>query len=140
MIKDTLKVGSTFGTEKYSVEVQLQYPENDADIAKLIPTEELRAKIMCRGWAIWNQEQSGARDIVASATVAERTERAALTAKVQKCIDEADITAPAKRSGRTQAPVVIDASAAQKAMESGDLVALQAMLLAAGVKNVSFSK
>lgn len=141
MIKDTLNVGCKIGTEKYAVTVQLRYPETDADVAELSKTEAFRVKMFTRGWAIWNQEQSGARDIVEAATKAERDERKGLTAKVQACIDAADPSAPPKRSGRTAAPVEVKVDDKMKAaMKKGDLAALQAMLLAAGVKGVTFSQ
>ena len=170
MIKDTLNVGCKIGTEKYAVTVQLRYPENDADIAELsgAPTSVVeairkatlealdqnkntsyakfaagmafRVKMFTRGWSIWNQEQTGARDVVESATKAERDERKALTAKVQKVIDDADPTAPPKRSGRTQKPVVLNEAAIKAAMKKGDVNALAEMLAAAGIKNVSVSK
>lgn len=135
MKNEKLNVGCKIGTEKYAVECVLPIAETIEDVQKLGKSDAFVCQMFNRGWRIWNQEQSGARDVVECATLAERKDRATLTAKVQAVIDSADPLTPPKRSGRPAAPVNVKVDdAMKKAMASGDIVALQAMLTAAGVK------
>lgn len=137
---EKLNVGCKIGTEKYAVECKVQVAETVADCEKLAKSEAFVCQMFNRGWRIWCQEQSGARDVVENATAEQRKERVALTTQVQSVIDAADPSAPAKRSGRPSAPVNVTVTTEmEKAMKKGDLAALQAMLAAAGVK-ANFSK
>lgn len=135
MKNEKLNVGCKIGTEKFAVECVLPIAETIEDVQKLGKSDAFVCQMFNRGWRIWNQEQSGARDVVEGATVAERKDRATLTTKVQAVIDAADPLTPPKRTGRPAAPVNVKVDDKMKAaMQSGDLVTLQAMLAAAGVK------
>lgn len=135
-----LSVGCKIGTEHFSVECDLLIPENSADCNTLSKgSEAFHAQMFERGWRIWNQEQSGARDLVREATKAQR-EAADFKSKVQAVINAADPLTPPKRSGRPAQPkdVKVDAEVA-KAMKSGDLATLQTLLAAQGIK-INFQK
>jgi hypothetical protein len=138
---DNLSVGVKIGTESFSVDCSLQVPENVADCMTLAKgSEPFVAQMFERGWRIWNQEQTGARDVVREATVADRKDVPKLTAKVQAVIDAADPLTPPKRTGRPAAPkeVKVDDKVAA-AMKSGDLGQLAELLAAQGVK-INFQK
>lgn len=135
-----LTVGCKIGTEHFAVECSLKIPENVADCKELAKgSEPFVAQMFERGWRIWNQEQSGARDFVREATVAQR-EAPDFKNKVQAVIDAADPLTPPKRSGRPAQPkdVKVDAEVA-KAMKTGDLTTLQTLLAAQGIK-INFQK
>lgn len=150
MKSDTVKVGSKIGSEHVQVECTIQIPENVPDMKRLAQhdrtegrmteseiaaRDEFVVQMFTRGWRIWKQEQSGARDVVATSSVVERKDVKAFTAKVQAVIDAADPLAPAKRTGRPAkaAEVKVDDSV-KAAMQSGDMNALAALLAAQGIK------
>lgn len=138
---DNLNVGAKFGTEHFAVECKLLVPENLADCKTLAKgSEPFIAQMFERGWRIWNQEQTGARDIVRESTVAQRKDVATLTARVQLAIDSADPLSPPKRTGRPATPkdVKVDAEIA-KAMKAGDTAKLTELLAAQGIK-INFQK
>lgn len=133
---DTLNVGTKFGTEHVAVEVSVKIAESVNDMMELSKNStDFVVAMFNRGWRIWNQEASGARDFVKASTIADRKDIKAFTAKVQAIINEADPSAPAKRTGRPAAPkevkVTDDVAAA---MKGGDINALAALLAAQGVK------
>lgn len=150
MKTETLKIGTKFGTELAQYEVSIRIPETPHDrfllsIGKRTPgrmlpseteaAEEFQNQMFIRGYRIWLQEQSGARDEVKASTVADRKDSAAMTAKLQSVIDNADPLAPAKRTGRPAKPAEVKVDDAVKAaMQAGDMAALTALLAAQGVK------
>lgn len=135
---NNLKVGCKIGTEKFSVDVELQIPDSLKDCMTLArDSEEFAVQMFTRGWRIWNQEQSGARDLVQASTVEQRKPEnvSKLRAAVQKVINEADPTAPPKRSGRPASPKEVSVTPElQQAMKKGDTSKLQELLAAQGVK------
>lgn len=150
MKSDTVKVGSKIGTEHVQVECSIQIPENTDDMYQLAwgnraadkltadesaAAREFVVQMFTRGWRIWKQEQSGARDAVATSTVAERKDVKTFTAKVQAVMDAADPLAPAKRTGRPAKPAEVKVDDSVKAaMQSGDMNALAELLAAQGIK------
>ena len=146
---ETVKVGTKIGTEHVQVECKIQVPENTDDMYRLarkdrdpdkLTAEESEAarefvvQMFTRGWRIWNQEQSGARDRIAESTTAERKDMVAFTAIVQSVINSADPTAPAKRTGRPAGPreVKVEKNELQAALNDSEKLA--ALLAAHGVK------
>ena len=141
MKSDTINVGTKFGSEHFAVEVSIKLPENAADRSELCKNDaEFENQMFVRGWRIWNQEQSGARDYVKGLTVEQRKDVPAVTKAVQAIIDSADPTAPAKRTGRpakpAEATVTADVAAA---MKKGDTAKLAELLAAQGIK-INFTK
>jgi hypothetical protein len=150
MLTDKISIGTKFGTEKFAVEVSVKIAESMGDMLGIAAgprkqvnmtegerklAEEFVVAMFNRGWRIWAQERSGARDFVASATVAERKDVASLTAKVQKIVNDADPLAPAKRVGRPAKPAEVNMTdEVAKAMKKGDTKALAELLAAQGVK------
>lgn len=135
MKTEPVKVGTKFGTEHFQVECSVQIPESLAEALTLArKSEAFAVQMFVRGWRIWNQEQSGARDFIQGSTVKDR-ESADFPKKVQAVIDAADPTAPPKRTGRPAAPrEVVMTPELSKAMKSGDMAAFAAQLAAQGVK------
>jgi hypothetical protein len=134
---ETVKIGSKIGTEHVQVECKLRVPENVAEMSELAKgSAEFVTQMFVRGWRIWNQEQSGARDAVAESTAAERKDMVAFTAKIQGIVDAADPTAPAKRTGRPAGPreVKVNQNELAAAFASNDMTKLAEMLAAQGVK------
>jgi hypothetical protein len=131
-----LTVGVKIGTESFSVVCHIDTPENLADCQTLAKgSEAFIAQMFERGWRIWNQEQTGARDVVRDATVAERKDVPKLTAKVQAVIDAADPLTPPKRTGRPATPKEAKMTPAiVEAMKSGDASKLAAELAAQGIR------
>lgn len=136
-----LTVGVKIGTENFSVVCHIDTPENLADCKVLAKdSEAFIAQMFERGWRIWNQEQTGARDVVREATVTDRKDVPKLTAKVQGVIDAADPLTPPKRTGRPAAPKEAKVTPEiQKAMAAGDTNALAELLAAQGIK-INFQK
>lgn len=149
MKSDTIKVGSKIGTEHVQVECSIPLPENtddmyrlarkDRDPDKLTAEEaetarEFVVQMFTRGWRIWNQEQSGARDAVAASTVAERKDMVAFRKSIQTIVNDADPLAPAKRTGRPAGPreVKVEKNELQAALNDSEKLA--ALLAAHGVK------
>lgn len=135
MKSETVKVGTKIGTEHVQVECKIRIPETVADMTELAKgSGEFVTQMFTRGWRIWNQEQSGARDRIAASTTAERKDMASFTAIVQAVIDSADPTAPAKRTGRPAGPreVKVEKNELQAALS--DSAKLAALLAAHGVK------
>lgn len=134
---ETVKIGSKIGTEHVQVECKLRVPENVAEMSELAKgSGEFVVQMFVRGWRIWNQEQSGARDAVAQSTAAERKDMPAFTAKIQGIVDSADPTAPAKRTGRPAGPkeVKVSQNDLKAAIEGNDMTKLAELLAAQGVK------
>ena len=140
MITDKISIGTKFGTEKFAVEVSVKIAETIADCKEIAKgSDDFVVAMFNRGWRIWAQERSGARDFVAATTVADRKDIPALTAKVQKIVDEADPTAPPKRVGRPAKPAEVKMTDdVAKAMKKGDTKALAKLLAAQGIK-INFS-
>lgn len=136
-----LSVGCKIGTEHYSVDCILQIPENVADCVTLAKgSESFVAQMFERGWRIWNQEQTGARDVVREATAAMRADVPQMTKAVQAVIDAADPLTPPKRSGRPAQPKEAKMTPEiQALMKKGDTAGLAAELAKQGIK-ISFSK
>lgn len=133
---EKVTVGSKIGTEVVKVECAVRVPDTTEDMLELARQSlPFVVKMFTRGWRIWNQEQSGARDFVAASTVEQRKDGTAFAKSVQEIIDTADPTAPAKRTGRpAKAPELTVNAEIQKAMKKGDMNALAALLAAQGVK------
>jgi hypothetical protein len=134
---ETVKIGSKIGTEHVQVECKLRMPENVAEMSELARgSSDFVIQMFNRGWRIWNQEQSGARDAVAESTAAERKDMPAFTAKIQGIVDNADPTAPAKRTGRPAGPreVKVSQNDLAAAFAKNDMASLAALLAAQGVK------
>ena len=87
MKSETLKIGTKFGTELAQFEVSVKIAESVTDMHRLaahdrtegrMTPSEIEARdafvvqMFNRGWRIWCQEQSGARDAVKVSTVTER--------------------------------------------------------------------
>jgi hypothetical protein len=135
-IIDNLSVGVKIGTESFSVDCKLPIPETVEDCVRLSKgSASFHAQMFERGWRIWNQEQTGARDVVRDATVAERKDVPKLAAKVQAVIDAADPLTPPKRTGRPATPKEAKMTPAiVEAMKSGDASKLAAELAAQGIR------
>lgn len=163
MKKDKINVGykPVKGTdEKYFVTADIRIPESIADMLSLakMPASALAMflkliedsfwasadvaasvafvlQMFTRGWRIWCQEQSGARDYVQGLSLEARKDKLAVGLAVQQIIDAVDPLAPAKRTGRPAQPTEIKATPElQAAMQSGNVEQLQALLAAAGLK------
>lgn len=151
---EKLTVGKKFGTEHFTVECQVKIPEtldecNTLAIGNrkrdaLTADERTKAsdfilQMFVRGWRIWCQEQSGARDFIGESTVKQR-EAPEFKAAVQRIIDNADPLSPAKRSGRPAKPAEVNMTDEVKAaMQKGDTEKLRDLLAAQGVK-INFTK
>lgn len=137
---DNLSVGCKIGTEHVSFNCRIDVPDTAADCKKLSRNSEaFHAQMFERGWRIWKQEQTGARDVVRNATVKER-EAPDFVQKIQAVIDAADPLTPPKRTGRPSAPKEVKVTnEVASAMKKGDTVALAALLAAQGIK-ISFQK
>lgn len=136
MIRDDLTVGCKIGTEKFSVDVKVSLPETVEEMLQCAngSMDVVLARFV-RGERIWRQEQSGARDYIRSLTAAERKDVASVQQKVQEIVDTADPTAEHKRTGRPAKPAEVTiGDDARKAMASGNMEALAALLAAQGVK------
>lgn len=150
MLTDKISIGTKFGTEKFAVEVSVKIAENEKDMQEIAlhgrsfndagnEATAFMVAMFNRGWRIWAQERSGARDFVAATTVADRKDISALTAKVQAIVDGADPLAPAKRVGRPAKPAEVKMTDdVAKAMKKGDTKALAELLAAQGIK-INFS-
>ncbi len=134
MKSETLKIGHKFGTEHVQVACVVRIPETPAECRELAKSDEFMVQMFVRGWRIWNQEQSGARDFVAASTVQQRKAEDFAT-KVQAVVDAADPSAPPKRAGRPAQPQNVEVTPEMsKAMKKGDMASFQALLAAQGVK------
>lgn len=134
-----VKVGSKFGTEHVQVECDVQIPETVEEMVKLARgSMKFVVQMFVRGWRIWNQEQSGARDFVAASTLDQRKDTAKFTADVQAIINAADPTAPPKRAGRPAAPREVTITPEQIKALKGDPAKFAELLAAQGIKvNIS---
>lgn len=149
MKSDTIKVGSKIGSEHVQVECSISIPENTDDMytlarngrdpSKLTAEESEKARefvvqMFTRGWRIWKQEQTGARDAIATSTVAERKDMVAFRNSIQTIVDDADPLSPAKRTGRPAGPreVKVEKNELQAALNDSEKLA--ALLAAHGVK------
>lgn len=133
MRTEKLNVGGKIGTEKVAVECTLRVPETLQEALALAKSEAFAVQMFVRGWRIWNQEQSGARAFVTSATVEQR-KAPNFAADVQKIIDNADPNAPARRTGRPNGPkeVALDPKELTNALKNPER--LKELLAAQGVK------
>lgn len=123
-----LKVG-TKGHE--AVQVPLQIPENTQDLLTLAKgNEEVVLRCFKRGWAIENQERSGARDTFREA-IEQGKSKEEIQALCAKDVAEYDPTVASQRGGpRTRKPVTIVAPASGKL----SMDEFRKQLEAAGVK------
>lgn len=129
-----VKVGCKFGSEHFQTEVNVRLPENVEDMLSLSKgSGDFVVQMFTRGWRIWNQEQSGARDFVAASTVSER-ESADFAAKVQQIVSTADPLAPAKRTGRPAKPQEVTVTPEEIKALKGDMNKFAALLASKGVK------
>jgi hypothetical protein len=129
-----VKVGCKFGTEHYQVECSLPIPTTVEEMVKLSRgSMPFVVQMFVRGWRIWNQEQSGARDFVQQSTVEQRKAEG-FAKQVQKVIDEADPTSPPKRSGRPAKPQEVTITAEQVKALKGDPQKFAELLAAQGIK------
>lgn len=134
MKKGKVKVGCKFGSEHFAVECSIDIPENDVDRKALRWTPEFQNKMEERGWRIWCQEQSGARDFIQQSTVKQR-EDAGFPKLVQSIIDKADPTAPPARTGRPAKPAEVTVTPEmQAAAKKGDMSKFTELLAAQGIK------
>jgi hypothetical protein len=130
-----VKVGTKFGTEHVQVECNIQLPENVDDMLKLARgSGDFVVQMFTRGWRIWEQEQSGARDFVEQSTVEQRKDTVKFAGAVQAVIDKADPTAPPKRSGRPAAPREVTITPEQIKALKGDPQKFAELLAAQGIK------
>lgn len=138
MKTDKVKVGAKFGTEHFQVECNIRLPETVEEMLALARGSlPFVLQMFIRGWRIWNQEQSGARDFIQASTVTQR-EQADFASKVQKIMDEADPTAPPKRSGRPAQPKEVTITPEQVKALKGDPQKFAELLAAQGIKvNIS---
>lgn len=137
MKDDTLKVGSRKSGDKFDVTVKTRVAETDADVAELCKSEDVRVACFNRGWRIRLQENSGAREYVSAATVAERKDVDTLTSNVTKLVtDYASDPTVSRKSGRPATPqeVIIPAGLSKK-----DASAFADILKAQGIK-VTFAQ
>ena len=132
---EKLKIGTKIGTELFQVECSVKLPDTIEEMLGLARNSlPFVLAMFCRGWRIWCQEQSGARDFIQLAKVQER-EAEGFAAKVQAIVDNADPTAPPKRTGRPAGPKDVKATPEMvAAMKKGDLSKFAELLAAQGVK------
>jgi hypothetical protein len=120
MKDDTLKVGSRKSGDKFDVTVKVKIAETDADVAELVKDEAVRVACFNRGFRIRLQENSGAREFVSAATLAERQATETITEAVSKLVNDyaADPTV-SRKSGRLATPqeVIIPATLSKKDAE-----------------------
>lgn len=135
MKKGTVKVGCKFGTEHFQVECSLSIPETMAEMKALAKgSDEFQLAMFERGWRIWNQEQSGARDFIQQSTVKQREDEG-FPKLVQGIIDSADPLAPPSRTGRPAKPREVTVTPEmQAAQKKGDFTKFAELLAAQGVK------
>lgn len=135
MKTETLKIGTKFGTEHFQVTVSIKEPETVEEMLQLARKSAAFVLAMfIRGWRIWLQEQSGARDFIAASTVAER-KSVDFASRVQKIVDAADPTAPPKRTGRPAQPKEVKMTPElSAAMKKGDTDAFAQLLAAQGIR------
>jgi hypothetical protein len=116
---------------KEAVQVPLQIPENTQDLLTLAKgNEEVVLRCFKRGWAIENQERSGARDTFREATEAGKTKEE-IQALCAADVAGYDPTVAAARGGpRARKPVTIKAGPGGKL----SMADFRAQLEAAGVK------
>lgn len=148
MKTEKVKVGAKFGTEHFQVECNLRVPEAPSEfmtlavgkrtLGRMTPSEVKEAEdfvtqMFVRGWRIWNQEQSGARDFIAESTVDQRRQ-ADFAAKVQGIIDGADPLTPAQRSGRPRKPAEVTITPEQMKAAAKDPAKFAELLAAQGIK------
>jgi hypothetical protein len=137
MKTETLKIGTKIGTEHIQIEIPFSIPETVEDCATLSKgSHKFLTERFTRGWRIWAQEQSGARDYLAENIAAYRKDPAAMKEALLEIVNRADPLSPPARTGRPAGPrtVEVQKDALATAIAGGDMAALQALLAAQGIK------
>lgn len=134
-----VKVGTKFGTEHVQVECSAQSPTTvDEMLALSRGSLPFVLKMFKRGWRIWLQENSGARDFIEQSSVKDR-EAEGFAKRVQAVMDAADPTDPPKRTGRPAMPKTVNVTEADLKALKGDPAKFAELLAAQGIK-VNISK
>lgn len=95
-----------------AVKVPLQKAETTEDMIALAKNSiEVVTRCFNRGWAIENQERSGARDIFREG-LEKGTDRAALTTEIASAVSSYDPTIAAPRGGGKRGPRNVEVKAA----------------------------
>jgi hypothetical protein len=137
MQSEKLKVG----VEGFNVVVDVRVPQTAAECLALARnSEEYLVSKFTRGWRIDNQEDSGARDLVA-ARIAGKSKTAlsdesfvkALTADVQKVVNEYNPLEPSQR-GRPRGPTKVTLTAAEMTAIQKNPAKLAEIMAAKGLK------
>lgn len=131
MKDSTLKVGSRKSGDAFHVSVKVRVAETDADVVQLCKDETIRVACFNRGFRIRRQENSGARELVSKATIAERKEMTTLSHNVAALVAKYEQNPiVSHRSERTTAPTIV---ALPVGLSTKDTERFSAILKAQGI-------